>query len=52
MQHATAIAGGGKRQAWLPTNHIEKLLEESFPSNAQHVKHKLRDCSTMKSFMT
>jgi hypothetical protein len=33
-------------------DHFEKLLEETCPNHSYPVKHKLRDCSMMKSFMT
>jgi hypothetical protein len=36
----------------LPTDHFEKLLEETCPNHAYPVKHKLRDCGMMKNFMT
>jgi hypothetical protein len=35
----------------LPTDHFEKLLEETFPNHTYRIKHKLRDCDLMKSFM-
>jgi hypothetical protein len=47
----TVIAGSGKRQARPPTDHFEKLLEDICPNHAYPVKHKLMDCSIMKSFM-
>jgi hypothetical protein len=33
-------------------DHFEKPLEETCPNHAYTIKHKLRDCSLMKSFMT
>jgi hypothetical protein len=45
------IAGSGKRQARPPVDHFEKLLEETCPNHAYAIKHKLRDCGMMKSFM-
>jgi hypothetical protein len=45
------IAGSGKRQARPPVDHFKKLLEETCPSHAYAIKHKLRDCGMMKSFM-
>jgi hypothetical protein len=47
----TAAASSGKHQAWPPTDHFEKLLEETCPNHAYPVKHKLRDCGMMKNFM-
>jgi hypothetical protein len=43
--------GSGKRQAWPPTDHFEKLLEEMYPNHAYPVKYKLRDYDIMKNFM-
>jgi hypothetical protein len=52
MGHAAEVLGSSKRYAWPPTDHFEKLLEEACPKHAYPVKHKLRDYSMMKSFMT
>jgi hypothetical protein len=43
---------GSKRQARAPTYHFEKLLEETCPNHAYPIKHKLMDCSMMKTIMT
>jgi hypothetical protein len=43
--------GSGKRLARLPTDHFEKILEETCPNYAYPIKHKLRDCGVMKNFM-
>jgi hypothetical protein len=43
--------GNGKHQVWPPTDHFEKILEETCQNYAYPVKHKLRDCSMMKNFM-
>jgi hypothetical protein len=51
MVRVVAVTGKGKRQAWPPTDHFEKLLEETSPNHAYPIKHKLRDCSMMKNFM-
>jgi hypothetical protein len=37
---------------WLQTNHFEILLEAACPNHACPIKHKLKDCSMMKNFMT
>jgi hypothetical protein len=47
----TAIMGSGKHQAWPPTDHFEKLLEETCSNHAYPIKHKLRDCDMMKNFI-
>jgi hypothetical protein len=35
-----------------PTNHFKRLLEEAYPNHAYPVRHKLKDCDMMRSFMT
>jgi hypothetical protein len=50
-EHATTVVGSSKRQAQPPTDHFDKLLEETCPNPAYPIKHKLRDCGMMKSFM-
>jgi hypothetical protein len=44
-------AGNNKRQAWPPTDHIEKLLEEAYTNHAYLVKHKIKGYDMMKNFM-
>jgi hypothetical protein len=34
-----------------PTDHFKKLFEETCPNRVYPVKHKLKDCDMMKSFM-
>jgi enamine deaminase RidA (YjgF/YER057c/UK114 family) len=46
------VTGSKKHQAWLPMDHIEKLLKEACLNHAYPIKHILRDYSLMKSFMT
>jgi hypothetical protein len=41
-----------KRQARLPVDHFEKLLEVTCPNHTYHVKHKLKECTMMKNYMT
>jgi hypothetical protein len=41
-----------KGQAWHPTDHFEKLLETTCPNHTYHVKHKLKECTMMKNYMT
>jgi hypothetical protein len=48
----TAATGSSKRQAHPPIDHFKKLLKETCPNYAYPVKHKLRDCNMMKTFMT
>jgi hypothetical protein len=44
--------GSSRCEARPPTNHFKKLLEETCPNHAYLIRHKLRDCGMMKSFMT
>jgi hypothetical protein len=45
-------AHNDKCQARPLTDHFERLLKEACPNNAYPIKHKLKDCGMMKSFMT
>jgi hypothetical protein len=35
-----------------PTDYIEKLLVATYQNHAYHVRHKLKECSMIKSYMT
>jgi hypothetical protein len=35
-----------------PMNHFKRLLEEACPNHTYPIKHKLKDCGMMRSFMT
>jgi hypothetical protein len=39
-------------QAWQPKVYFEKLLEAACPNHTYYVKHKLKDCTMMKNFLT
>jgi hypothetical protein len=41
-----------KCQAWLPAYHFEKLLEATCPNHTFPIKHKLKECTMMKNYMT
>jgi hypothetical protein len=41
-----------KRQARQPADHFEKLLEVTYPNHAYPVRHKLKEYSMMKNYMT
>jgi hypothetical protein len=41
-----------KRQVRQPADHVEKLLEVTCPKHAYPVRHKLKECSMMKNYMT
>jgi hypothetical protein len=49
--HAVVTIDSCKHQARPPTDHFEKLLEETCPNHAYLVQHKLRDCGMIKNFM-
>jgi hypothetical protein len=51
MVCATAATCSRKHQARPPTDHFEKLLEQTCLNHAYPVKNKLRDCGMMKNFM-
>jgi hypothetical protein len=41
-----------KRQTWLPADHFEKLLKATCPNHMYPIKHKLKECTMMKNYMT
>jgi hypothetical protein len=41
-----------KHQARLPMDHFEKLLNATCPNQVYPVKHKLKECTMMKNYMT
>jgi hypothetical protein len=41
-----------KCQAWPPKVYFEKLLESACPNHTYYIKHKLKDCTMMKNFLT
>jgi hypothetical protein len=41
-----------KHQVWLPVDHIEELLEVTCPNHMYPIKHKLKECTMMKNYMT
>jgi hypothetical protein len=52
MECVMTVARSGKRQERPLTEHFERLLEEACSNHAYPIKHKLKDCSMMKNFMT
>jgi hypothetical protein len=52
MEYIVTAGRSVKCQAWPPTDHFERLLEEAYPNHAYLIKHKLKDCGMMKNFMT
>jgi hypothetical protein len=51
MLHVMTAVHNDKHQARSPTDHLKRLLEEACPNHAYPVRHKLKDCEMMKSFM-
>jgi hypothetical protein len=41
-----------KRQARHQADHFEKLLEATCPNHAYPVRHKLKECTMMKNYVT
>jgi hypothetical protein len=41
-----------KRQMWQPKDHFEKLLDVICPTHSYPIKHKRKNCTMMKNFMT
>jgi hypothetical protein len=41
-----------KRQARKPANHFEKLLKATCPNRAYPIRHKLKEYTMMKNYMT
>jgi hypothetical protein len=52
MEYVKTVGRSVKRQVQPRTDHFERLLEEACLNHAYHIKHKLKDCSMMKNFMT
>jgi hypothetical protein len=52
VKHAAEVVGNNKHWVRLPKDHIKKLLKETCLNHAYAIKHKLRDCSLIKNFMT
>jgi hypothetical protein len=52
MGNVTAATCGGRRLTRTPSDHFNRLLEEACPNHAYPVRHKLKDCRLMRSFMT
>jgi hypothetical protein len=52
MGHISATTRNSRRSARMPTDYFKRLLEEACPNHAYPVRHKLKDCFIMQSFMT
>jgi hypothetical protein len=41
-----------KRQPQQPTNQFEKLVKATYPNHTYPIRHKLKECTMMKNYMT
>jgi hypothetical protein len=48
-EFVAAVEHDFKRQAWQPADHIEKLLEATYPNHMYPVMHKLKECTMIKT---
>jgi hypothetical protein len=44
-----AVGREFKRQTRQPTDHFEKLLEATCPNHMYPIRHKLKECTMMKT---
>jgi hypothetical protein len=51
-EHVTTVEHDFNYQALQPTDHIEKLLEAICPNHADPIRHKLKECTMIKNYMT
>jgi hypothetical protein len=52
MKRSSIATRSDKCQARPPTDHFKRLIEEACPNHAYPIRHKLKDCVTMRNFMT
>jgi hypothetical protein len=52
MGHISVTTHNDRYSVRMPTNYFKRLLEEAYQNHAYRVKHKLKDCGMMQSFMT
>jgi hypothetical protein len=52
VRHISTTARSNKCQARPPTDHFKRLLEEACQNHTYHIRHKLKDCDMMRSFLT
>jgi hypothetical protein len=52
MGHASSATRSSRCLARSPTYHFKRLLEGACPNHAYPIRHKLKDCGIMRSFMT
>jgi hypothetical protein len=51
-EHIAAVEHDFKHQALQPADHSKKLLEVTSPKHAYPIRHKLKECSMIKNYMT
>jgi hypothetical protein len=51
-EHVTAVECNFKCHAWQLADHFKKLLEATCPNHAYPIRHKHKECSMMKNYMT
>jgi hypothetical protein len=51
-EYVTIIERDIKHQAQQSKDHFKKLIEATCPDHSYPIKHKLKDCTMMKKFMT
>jgi hypothetical protein len=51
-EYVTATKRDFKSQAWQLNEHFEKLLKLACSNHPYPVKHKLKECTMMRNFMT
>jgi hypothetical protein len=52
VRRALTTAHSDKRQERPSTYHLKRLLDEACPNHTHPIRHKLKDCGMMRSFMT
>jgi hypothetical protein len=52
VRHISTATHSDKHQAGPPTDHFQRVLEEACPNHTYPIRHKLKDCGMMTSFMT
>jgi hypothetical protein len=52
VELVTTAKRDSKHQAWQLTDHFKKLLKATYPNHMYPVRHKLKECTMMKNYMT
>jgi hypothetical protein len=51
MRCISTAVRSDEHQARPPMDHFKRFLEEAHPNHAYHLRHKLKVCGMMRSFM-